>query len=136
MKIDAVRGASPAAGARRAGAASGEGFALPTEATKAAAAAAPVHAPSALGALMSLQMDEGRRQRQTRRAALSLDAMDALQAALLGGGEDGRALAALRSQLSAREATGDDALDGVLREIDVRAAVEIAKRARSGAGRA
>jgi Class II flagellar assembly regulator len=136
MKIDGVRGPSPANGARRAGAASGEGFALPTEAAKAATAAAPVSAPSALGGLLALQMGEGRRQRQTRRAALSLDAMDKLQAALLGGGEDAHALAALRAQLDGREPTGDRDLDDVLREIDVRAAVEIAKRARVGAGRA
>lgn len=136
MKIDAVRGASQAGGARRANAASGEGFSLPTEAAKATAAAAPVAAPTALSALLSLQMDEGRRARQARRGTLSLDAMDALQAALLGGAEEGPALAALRSQLAGREPTGDDVLDGVLNDIDVRAAVEIAKRSRNGAARA
>lgn len=137
MKIDGVRGPTPANGARRAGAVSGAGFTLPTDAAKPASAAAPVSAPSALGGLLSLQMDEGRRKRQTRRAALSLDAMDKLQAALLGGGEDAHALSELRTQLADREPTGDAGLDDVLREIDVRAAVELAKRARAaGAGRA
>jgi len=140
MKIDGVRGPAPANGARRAGAVSGEGFTLPTDSAKPATAAAPVSAPSALGALLSLQMDEGRRKRQTRRAALSLDAMDKLQAALLSGGEDAHALAELRAQLDGREPTGDRDLDDVLREIDVRAAVEIARRAKdkasAGAGRA
>jgi molybdopterin converting factor small subunit len=134
MKIDAVRGASQANGARRANTVSGEGFSLPTEATKAPTAAAPVSAPSALGALLSLQIDEGRRARQARRGTLSLDAMDALQAALLDGTEEGAALAALRSQLAGREPTGDAALDDVLNDIDVRTAVELAKRAKAGTG--
>jgi hypothetical protein len=137
MKVDSVRGPNAAGGARRSGAASGQGFTLPTEGAKAAAATAPAGPVAALGSLLALQMDEGgRRQRQLRRAAASLDAMDRLQAALLGGGDDAAALAALRSEAAGREPTGEPGLDAVLREIDVRAAVELAKRAKGGAGRA
>ena len=136
MKIDPVRPTAAGGAARRGGAAA-EGFSIPADAVKGATGPSAIGAPGAVGAVLALQVDEGgRRQRQARRGVLSLDALDRLQAAMLGGADEASALVALRHQLAGREATGEPGLDSVLNDIDVRAAVEIAKRARTGAGRA
>ncbi len=137
MKVEPPRGPNASSANRRAGGDSGAGFTLPAGDAKAAAPVAPTSSVAAVSGLLALQFEGGgRRQRQTRRAAAALDTLDRLQAALLGGGESGGDVALLTSQLAEREPTGDDGLDAVIREIDVRAAVEIAKRERSGAGRA
>ena len=137
MKIEPTRGTNAPSASRRASGAGSEGFALPTGETKAAASAAPSSSVAAVSGLLALQFEGGsRRQRQTRRAAAALDTLDRLQAALLSGGESGADLSQLAAHLADREPTGDAGLDAVIREIDVRAAVEIAKRERSGAGRA
>lgn len=137
MKIEPPRGPGATAAGRRTGAAGGEGFTLPAGETRAASAPTPTSSVAAVSGLLALQFEGGgRRQRQTRRAAAALDTLDRLQASLLGGGESGADVSALAAQLADREPTGDAGLDAVIREIDVRAAVEIAKRERSGAGRA
>lgn len=137
MKIDPTRPASTAAPGRRTGGADGAGFTLPTGETPRAASAAGVSATAAVGGLLALQMDDAtRRKRQTRRASAALDALDRLQAGLLSGAAGDADARDLADRLGEREPTGDDRLDDVLREIDVRAAVELAKRERRGAGRA
>lgn len=138
MKIDPTRPVGAAAPGRRAAGAGAEGFSLPATAeTRPPAPAAPVGALGAAHAVMALQMDfGGRRQRQARRGAAALDALDKLQAGLLGGADSARDLEDLAAQYAQREPSGDDGLDDVLREIDVRAAVELAKRERRGAVRA
>jgi hypothetical protein len=137
MKIDSTRGVSASGVTRRAGASGGDGFVLPTEEAAPASATAPARAVSAPGALFALQLEEGgRRQRQARRGAAALGLLDRLQAGLLSGADPGAELASLAQGLAQREPTGDVGLDGVLREIDVRTAVELAKRERRGAGRA
>ena len=97
------------------------------KAPAAAAAAAPL---TALDSLLALQVDTGgQRKRQLRRGAVAPDALDRLQASMLAGGADaGGDIAALKGALADREPTGDHDLDSVLREIDVRSAVELAKR--------
>ncbi len=137
MKIEPPRGTNASSASRRAGGASGEGFTLPAGEVRAAAAAAPTSSVAAVSGLLALQFEGGsRRQRQTRRAAAALDTLDRLQASLLDGAASAEDVTLLAGQLADREPTGDAGLDAVIREIDVRAAVEIAKRERSGAGRA
>jgi len=136
MKIEPPRGPSATPAGRSKGAAGGEGFTLPAGEAKAAAPAAPTSSVAAVSGLLALQFEGGNRRRQTRRAAAALDTMDRLQAALLDGGGGGEHVALLKGQLAEREPTGDEGLDAVIRDIDVRAAVELAKRERSGAGRA
>ena len=130
MKVEPPRGPSATSGSRRASGAGGAGFSLPTgeaRATQAASAAAPL---TALDAVLALQVDTGgKRRRQMQRGAASLDALDRLTASLLGGSEGaGGDIATLAASLKDREPTGDEGLDSVLREIDVRTAVELAKR--------
>ncbi|KAF0172232.1 MAG: flagellar assembly protein FliX [Hyphomonadaceae bacterium] len=130
MKIEPPRGPSATTGSRRATGASGAGFSLPSgeaRATPAASAATPL---TALDAVLALQVDGGgKRRRQLRRGAASLDALDRLAASLLDGGDGaGGDVATLAAALKDREPTGDAGLDSVLREIDVRTAVELAKR--------
>lgn len=130
MKIEPPRGPVAASSSKRTTPTQGAGFSLPTGQAKAASAAAPASPLTALDSLLALQVDVGgKRRRQVRRGAIALDALDRLAATLLAGGDGaGGDLAALRSALADREPTGDDGLDSVLREIDVRSAVELAKR--------
>jgi hypothetical protein len=83
-----------------------------------------------LDVILALQGGEApaqRRSRQTRRGQEALDALDELERGLLSG----RAVGALRVRLEAiqqrAEATGDEGLDALLQEIDIRLAVEAAK---------
>lgn len=102
---------------------------MPTGEAKAPAAASAASPLTALDSLLALQVDTGgKRRRQVRRGAMALDALDRLAASMLGGGDNGGDLAALHDALADREPTGDHGLDSVLREIDVRSAVELAKR--------
>ena len=136
MKIEPPRGTNASSPGRRTGG-SGDGFTLPAGQARAAAPVASTSSVASVSGLLALQFEGGgRRQRQTRRAAAALDTLDRLQAALLNGGDNAADLTQLRDQLADREPTGDDGLDAVIREIDVRAAVELAKRERSGARRA
>jgi hypothetical protein len=130
MKVEPPRGPSAASTTRRTSGADGAGFSLPAGEARATQAAAPTAPLTALDAVLALQVDAGgRRGRQLRRGAVSLDALDRLTAALLDGSQGaGGDLAALSASLKDREPTGEDGLDSVLREIDVRTAVELAKR--------
>lgn len=125
----------PTSTTRRASGAGASGFSLPTgdaRPAQAASAAAPL---TALDAVLALQMDGGgKRRRQLKRGALALDALDRLAASLLDGTDGaGADMTALSDALRDREPTGDAGLDSVLREIDVRSAVELAKRERRAA---
>ena len=135
MKIEPPRGPGAPSAARRPNGADAAGFSLPSEGVRPAAAAGAAHAVTSVNGLFALQIDgAGRRQKQLRRGAAALDTLDRLQAALLDGADAD--VSELAGHLADREPTGDPGLDSVLREIDVRAAVEIAKRQRAGAGRA
>jgi len=134
MRIDGPRPPAPASGPRRAdGTAGGFAPSAPTASGRAAAASGPAPAPS-IAALMALQGVEGdvldapqRRRRQIDRAGRTLDTLDRLALGLL----DGRAPGGLRAELAALrtglERTGDPGLDDLLLEVDIRAAVELAK---------
>jgi Class II flagellar assembly regulator len=97
-------------------------------------AARPSQATAGLETLLAVQglMPEDRqekRRRAVKRGHDALNLLDDLKLALLSGEESPVALLRLRSLTAARtEGTGDDRLDGVLAEIDLRAQVELAKR--------
>ena len=70
-----------------------------------------------------------RRRRATGRASHILDALDELKLELLDGGADSRRMieALARAVREQRALTDDPRLEGVLDEIETRAAVELAK---------
>jgi hypothetical protein len=84
--------------------------------------------------LLALQGVEGdladapqRRRRQIERAGRTLDALDRLTVGLLEGRAAGGLVADLVALGASTERTGDPGLDDLLLEVDVRAAVELAK---------
>jgi len=103
----------------------------------------PAPGPGSTAALASLQtmlavqevspeLDE-RRQRAVRRGEALLAALSDLQLALLGAGDDSACLARLRTVLGDEAPTAiEPELADVLAEIEVRAAVELAKQERDG----
>lgn len=131
MKIESGRGVTPSGGARRTGGASGAGeFSPSVEGAQRTSAASATSAITSLDAILALQGEDGptqRRARQARRGRAALDALEQLTEGLLTG----RAPAALAAELqrlqAGAEITGEEGLDSVLREIDTRVAVELAK---------
>ena len=130
MKIEPGRNVGSSAPAGKAGKAAAPGFAPAMEAPQRAAAATPTGAVTSLDAILALQGAEDpmqRRARQRRRGAEALDTLEELEKGLLLG----RAPAGLKAKLEAlhgrSEKTGEEGLDAVLHEIDVRLAVEAAK---------
>ncbi len=124
--------AAPRAGARPAAG----GFAVPSAAGGAAevshaAPAIALSGVSSLDALLALQEVSGpleRRRKAVRRAGRILDVLDDIKIALLDGDLTPTALdrlvLAVRQE---RAGVDDERLEGVLNEIETRAAVEIAK---------
>lgn len=130
MKVENGRGVSPTNGPKRAGAAAAPGFAPEAEAPSRAAAVTGVSGVTPLDAILALQTEEGpgqKRARQARRGRDALDVLEKLERALVLG----HAPATLRADLDhlqrGAETTGESGLDDVLREIDIRLAVEAAK---------
>jgi Class II flagellar assembly regulator len=101
------------------------------EAPRAAAAPAALRTVGGIDALIALQGLEdptGRRQRGVKRGRLALDALDELKVGLLGGTLTQATLSRLKAAAGVlKEGSGDDRLDGVLGEIELRVEVEIAK---------
>jgi hypothetical protein len=131
MKVEGGRSVGSAAAPKRAAGAAAPGFA-PEGAEEAphVAAASGVSSVTALDTILALQAEEPlgqRRARQAKRGGLALDALEKLEEGLLLG----RAPASLKAEMEhlqrTAEATGEPGLDGVLREIDTRLAVELAK---------
>lgn len=136
MKVSGPAGPSAAAGARsaRPGAAAGGFEPIMTPSTAGASgvsAAGGVSQISSLDALIALQEVGGpleRRRRATGRASRILDALDELKVELLAGGLTPTVVEALtRAVRDQRALTDDPRLEGVLDEIETRAAVELAK---------
>lgn len=130
MKIERARGPGAPTAAKRAAAAAAPGFALAADAPQRTAPAAGVGGVTPLDAILALQAEEGpaqKRARQARRGRAALDVLEKVERALVLG----RAPAGLRGELEQAqrggEATGEPDLDDLLREIDVRLAVEAAK---------
>jgi len=130
MKIEPGRNVGPSSSASKAGKAAAPGFAPAADAPQRAAAASPTGAVTSLDAILALQGGEHpaqRRARQTRRGQEALDALEELERGLLSGHAPGALRARLDALQRRSENTGDEGLDAVLLEIDIRLAVEAAK---------
>jgi hypothetical protein len=116
---------------------SGAGFAL-NGADRSSSVNASVDVASSfgvggIGALLALQAEDdvltGRRRRQIKRANDILTALEDLKISLLSGVIEDGALVDLQKMIEAqREMVEDEALQGVLNDIETRAYVELAKR--------
>lgn len=133
MKVAGPSGPSSAQGARAAR--PGGGFSVPSAgAAVAATAASPASGPSGVAnvsALMALQGVEDvteRRRRAIRRGGGLLDRLEELKLALLQGEAGEGALERLtRTLREERPIDADAGLNDLLDQIDLRAAVELAK---------
>lgn len=133
MKVNGPSGAAPAGGNRPVRSAGG--FAMPQTAGAAPAAAAQASAPasavadvSALMALQGVETATERRRRAIRRGGTLLDRLDELKIAMLSGEAGETALERLgRTLREERPDDDDEGLTGLLEQIDLRAAVELAK---------
>lgn len=135
MKVTGTGGVSQTSGAKPARAGGGEGFRV--AGGPSAPVASQVSSASGVGgvmgveALLALQDFENpaeRRSRSVRRAGRLLDELDGIKIALLGGELSQAQLEGLgRAIREQRAATDDHALEGLLDEIETRAAVELAK---------
>ncbi len=135
MKVNGSGGPSSASAARRSGRSTAEGFSVSSSGS-ASSAAAPARASSISGvtgldALIALQDVEGpmeRRRRAMGRAGRILDVLDEVKVALLDGGVTRGSLHRLQGAVrDERAQTLDSRLEGLLDEIETRAAVELAK---------
>ena len=133
MKVTGPTGPSAPQGSRPTRAAGG--FAVPgaagTAPASAATAAAGVSGVTGVNALMALQGVEDaveRRRRAIRRGGGLLDRLDELKLALLSGEAGEGALDRLsRTLREERPVDADPGLNSLLEQIDLRAAVELAK---------
>ncbi|MBX9614134.1 MAG: flagellar assembly protein FliX [Caulobacteraceae bacterium] len=133
MKVTGPSGPASTSGSRSARSASG--FSVPqvagTAPASAPSASASASAVSDLSALMALQGVDSpteRRRRAVRRGGGLLDRLDELKIALLSGETGEGALDRLARNLrEERQDDSDPALNGLLDQIDLRAAVELAK---------
>ncbi|RYG02395.1 MAG: flagellar assembly protein FliX [Caulobacteraceae bacterium] len=135
MKVSGTSGVGSAGGASKPRGASGEGF----QVAQPAAAAGPAQTTRAGGvggvmsvdAILALQEVAGpleRRRRAVGRAGKILDVLEDLKVGLLSGEASIDDLDRLRRAVrDERLGTDDEQLEGVLNEIETRAAVEIAK---------
>ena len=134
MKVNGVGGPSATPTSRPA-ARSGAGFSLPgsapTSGAHAASASSSASSVAGVSALMALQGVEDpteRRRRSIRRASSLLDRLDELKLAMLGGADAASVLEKLaRNVAEERPEDSDAGLKSVLDQIDLRAAVELAK---------
>ena len=135
MKVTGPGGIGSSSGARPARGAGGDGFRIvspgaaggPSQASSVTATQG-VMGVEALLALQDVGSPTERKRRAVRRASRILDTLDALKIALLEGeisaGDLDRLRRAVRDE---RDNTDDPALEAVLDEIELRAAVEVAK---------
>lgn len=133
MRVEAYGHLAGAARARPKAKTGGSTFSLTGSGeTSEAGASSPAEAQQAvsLSGLLSLQISGGETvERRGARAGRSmLDELASLQTSLLSVDEAPEALQRLKARLSDLQMTGDAELDPILREIDLRARVELAKR--------
>lgn len=134
MKITGPGGVSRPGAASSARPAGAGGFKVSGGASSETTAAGRLAGPATVAsvdALLAMQEADGpleRRRRSVKRASRMLDVLDEVKLALLSGETPGpilqRLAQAMRDQ---RSDTEDQALEGVLDEIETRAAVEMAK---------
>jgi hypothetical protein len=103
------------------------------EAARASGSSVALRSVGGIDALMALQGLEDpteRRKQAVRRGRVALDALDELKVGLLGGMLSQATLNKLKSAAGfLKGSSGDDGLDAVLGEIELRVEVEIAKMA-------
>jgi Class II flagellar assembly regulator len=103
------------------------------EAARASGSSVALRSVGGIDALMALQGLEDpteRRKQAVRRGRVALDALDELKVGLLGGLLSQGTLNKLKSAAGfLKGSSGDDGLDAVLSEIELRVEVEIAKMA-------
>jgi len=141
MKVSSSSALSSPAAARAAARPAAGGFSLGGASTASEAAPASsmggATSVSSLGALLALQEVGGpleRRRKAVNRAGRILDVLDEVKIALLDGSLPASALTRLMSAIrEQREGTDDPQLEGLLNEIETRAAVELAKLERGRA---
>ena len=139
MKVSGTSGVGSAAGPGKAKSAGGEGFqiAQPTAAAGAAqvARAGGVSGVMSVDAILALQDIGGpleRRRRAVGRAGKILDVLEDVKIALLSGDVSVDDLERLkRAGAEELQRSDDERLEGVLNEIETRAAVELAKLERA-----
>lgn len=135
MKVQGPSGLSPAGGGKPGAKAGASGFSLgaavETSGPAVAARTGGVSGVASLDALLALQEMGGpleRRRKAVNRAGRILDVLDEVKIALIDGGVSPMAMDRLmRAVRAEREATDDPGLEGILNEIETRAAVELAK---------
>jgi hypothetical protein len=135
MRVDSrqpIRTTQGASAGRRADGT--RGFTLDATPDAPAHTSGPAAAASLAGldAVLLLQAEadtpQERRRRTARRGHDLLDGLDRLKAAILGGRVGAQELRAVATRLAERAASsGDPRLDGLMAEIELRAAVELAK---------
>lgn len=126
----AAQAAGPAVAGRRPDAA--QAFALSSSAPAATSSNAPAASLTGLDAILTLQSREDspgeRRRRSAKRGHDILDGLDRLKASLLSGRVPTHELQSIAGRLAERDGvSGDPRLDGLLADIELRAAVELAK---------
>ncbi len=134
MKVNGVGGPSASPPSRPASR-SGDGFRLPAAGGSAPSSSASATTATAgltgISSLMALQGVEDateRKRRAMRRGSTLLDKLDELKLALLGGDNASVSLNGLsQAAAMARDSVDDPGLSSVLDQIDLRAAVELAK---------
>ena len=132
MRVSGPNRTSLAAAPNAARSASGGTFSLGgTQAPQAQSAALALRTLGGIDALIALQGVEDpaeRKRRAVKFGRRALDALDELKLGLLAGTLDQATMLRLRAVSSdLQEPTGDDRLDQVMAEIDLRVAVELAK---------
>lgn len=130
MKIESGRGVGATGGAKKTAGAAAPGFSVPAEGPVKTAAASGVSSLTPLDSILALQGEEPpgqRRARQAKRGRAALDVLEKLERALVLGHGPMTLRAELDNVQRGAETTGEAELDEVLREIDIRVAVEAAK---------
>ena len=132
MRIYGPNGTTVATAAPTARRPAGGGFSLsdsePTQAQNPTVALRTLGGIDALIALQGIEEPAERRRRAVKQGRRALDALDELKLGLLSGTLDQGTLLRLKSVAAdLGDSSGDDNLDSVLAEIDLRVAVELAK---------
>jgi Class II flagellar assembly regulator len=132
MRVSAPNRTALSAGPTAARRASGGTFSVgEADASHAQTAAVALRTLGGIDALIALQGVEDpieRRRRAVKHGSRALDALDELKLGLLAGTLDQATMLRLKSAATdLHDPSGDDRLDAVLAEIDLRVAVELAK---------
>jgi hypothetical protein len=132
MRVSGPNGTSvasaPTTARRSAGGTFSLGEASAPHAQTAAVALRTLGGIDALIALQGIEDPVERRRRAVKHGRRALDALDELKMGLLAGTLDQSTMLRLKSVAAdLHDASGDDGLDQVLAEIDLRVAVELAK---------